>query len=165
VKNEKIHSNKPVNRGRRKMLQGAACIGVAGFAPSAVGHAFSDNTLPADPASSQPVSGELICNISNPVKTLVLRNISNQTIAINRIDQSAFMFDGSIVDCNTACQSEAIKIPANKEIQIQFDRRQQAALTHVDEFQRVQSRVTRRGDGTRVIPFVATLHDGVASII
>ena len=159
MKNDQIHSNQPANPDRRKLLQGAACIGVASFAPAATaGSALSIDSAPL-------LSGELICNIANPVKTLVLRNNSNQTMRINHLDQSAFMFDGSIVDCNTACQSEAIKIPANKEIQIQFDRRQQAALTHVDEFQRVQSRVTRRGDGTRVIPFVATLHDGVASII
>ena len=165
MKNEKNHSNKPVNRERRKLLQGAACIGAAGFAPAAVGHVFTDNALSGNSPSSQSISGELICNIGNPVKTLVLRNNSSRTMVIDRLDQSAFMFDGSIVDCNTACQSEAIKIPAKQEIQIQFDKRQQAALTHIDEFQRVQSRVARRGDGTRVIPFVASLHDGVATIV
>jgi len=83
---------------------------------------------------------------------------------IDHLEQSAFMYDGSIVDCNTACQSSPITIPANQEIQIQFDKRQQAALTHVEDFQRVQSRVARLGDGTRVIPFTAKLRGGVATI-
>jgi len=162
MKNDRNHSNQLVNQKRRKLLQGAAFIGVAGFAPAAaassVSSALSIDSIPA-------LSGELICNIANPVKTLVLRNNSNQTMHIDHLDQSAFMFDGSIVDCNTACQSSSITIPANQEIQIQFDKRQQAALTHVEDFQRVQSRVARLSDGTRVIPFTAILQGGVATIV
>ena len=159
MKNDQIHSNQPANPDRRKLLQGAACIGVASFAPAATaGNALSIDSTPL-------LSGELICNIANPVKTLVLRNNSNQTMRINHLDQSAFMFDGSIVDCNTACQSSPITIPANQEIQIQFDKRQQAALTHIEDFQRVQSRVARLNDGTRVIPFTAILQGGVATIV
>ena len=147
-------------------MQGAACIGVAGFAPVAAGNALSiKSTSALSQSPAQSLSGELVCNIANPVKTLVLRNNSNQTMVIDQLDKSAFMFDGSIVDCNMACQSKPVKIPAHQEIQIQFDKRQQVALTHFDHFQRVQSRVTRRGDGTRVIPFNATLHGGVATIV
>ena len=158
MKNERIQVSQPENQQRRRLLQGAACIGVAGFAPAAVGKVGSADSTPA-------LTGELICNISNPVKTLVLRNNSGKTIVVDQMAQGAFMFDGSIVDCNTACQSKSITVRANQEIQIQFDKRQQAALTHIDEFQRVQSRVARRGDGTRVIPFVATLNGKVATIV
>lgn len=163
MKSERVHSNQPVNQQRRRLLQGAACIGAAGigaagFAPAALGESISSGSAPV-------LAGELICNIANPVKTLVLRNNSDQTMAVNRLEQGAFMFDGSIVDCNTACQAKPVSIPAHGEIRVQFDRRQQASLTHIDEFQRVQSRVARLGDGTRVIPFVATLHGGVATIV
>ena len=161
MKNDQIHSNQPANPDRRKLLQGAACIGVASFAPAAAATAGSALSIDSTPL----LSGELICNIANPVKTLVLRNNSNQTMHIDRLDQSAFMFDGSIIDCNTACLSSSITIPANQEIQIQFDKRQQAALTHIEDFQRVQSRVARLNDGTRVIPFTAILQGGVATIV
>ena len=86
-------------------------------------------------------------------------------MVVDQFAQSAFMYDGGIVDCNTACQNKPITIRANQEIQVQFDRRQQRSLTHINEFQRVQSRVTRRGDGTRVIPFAASLHGNVATIV
>lgn len=167
MKNEKINNLQPVNRQRRKLLQGAAFIGAAGVAPAAAGLDFTGNGISIDsaPSTSLSLSGELICNIANPVKTLVLRNNSSRTMVIDHLEQSAFMFDGSIVDCNTACQAKPITIPAFQEVRVQFDRRQQAALTHVDEFQRVQSRVARRTDGTRVIPFSATLHGGVATVV
>ena len=162
MKNERIRNNPPASPERRKLLQGAACIGVAGIAPAAAASAVS---VESTSALSQSISGELICNIANPVKTLVLRNNSNESVVIDQLDKSAFMFDGSIVDCNMACQNNSVKILPHQEIQIQFDKRQQVALTHIDHFQRVQSRVTRRGDGTRVIPFNATLHGGVATIV
>jgi len=76
------------------------------------------------------------------------------------------MFDGGIVDCNTACLTKSITIPAKHDVKVQFDRRQQSTLlTKADEFRRIQSRVTRRNDGTRVIPFTATVHRNVATIV
>jgi len=137
MKSEKTN-NHPVNPQRRRVLQGAACIGAAGFAPAVVGKTVNVGSTPA------ALTGELICSISNPVKTLV---------------------DGNIVDCNTACQSQPITIRANQEIRVEFDKRQQSSLTHVDDFQRVQARVSRRGDGTRVIPFVAKMQGNVATVV
>lgn len=158
MKSEKTN-NHPVNPQRRRVLQGAACIGAAGFAPAVVGKTVTVGSTPA------ALTGELICSISNPVKTLVLRNNSSQTMVVDQLAQSAFMYDGNIVDCNTACQSQPITIRANQEIRVEFDKRQQSSLTHVDDFQRVQSRVSRRGDGTRVIPFVAKMQGNVATVV
>lgn len=158
MKDQQKHRNLAVNQQRRNWLQGASCVGVASFAPALFG-----KTLAKNPETS--LSGKLICDISNPVKTLVLRNHSDQTMVIDNLSQSAFMFDGSIVDCNTAFLNRSIKIPANKAIHIQFDKRQQYCLTHrADEFQRIQSRVTRLSDGTRIIPFVGTLHGGTVTL-
>jgi len=87
-------------------------------------------------------------------------------MVIEHVLQGALMFDGSIVDCNTACSTHAITIPANQEVQIQFDRREQSTLlTRIDEYRRIQSRVTRLSDGTRVIPFTATVHGNVATFL
>jgi len=107
----------------------------------------------------------MICKIYDPVKTLVLHNHSDQTVVIDHLEQSAFMFDGSIVDCNTACLTRSITIPANQEVRVQFDRRKQVALTHrLEEYRRIQSRVTRLQDGTRVIPFAARVDGNVATL-
>lgn len=156
---ERVHRNKPVNRDRRKLLQGAAVVGAASFAPTLFGNTISNG--------SQPVlSGKLISKIANPVNTLVLHNHSDQTMVIDQLLQSAFMFDGGIVDCNVACLDKPIVIVPNQETVIRFDRRKQCCLTHgADEFQRIQSRVTRLSDGTRVVPFTGTLHGNVVTLV
>jgi len=158
--NDDLTRSKPsVNKQRRNLLQGAVCAGVASFAPAVFANTQSGQLKPE-------LSGELVCNIANPVKTLVLRNHSNKTIVVDQVSHGALMFDGSIVDCDAACMNQPISIPANQEVQGQFDRRQQSTLlTRADEYNRIQSRVTRLGDGTRVIPFVASMHGGVATII
>jgi len=158
MNDEQIHRNNPLNQQRRKLLLGAACVGVAGFAPAVFGKTLPNNTGLA-------LSGKLISKIADPVKTLILHNHSDKTMVIDQLTQSAFMFDGGIVDCNVACLNKSIEIPANQEILIQFDRRLQSCLTHkVEEFQRIQSRVTRLKDGTRVVPFSGTLKGGVATL-
>lgn len=157
--NDKLmHQNDQLDSDRRKLLQGAVCVGAASFAPSVFA-----NGLPTQAESA--LHGKLICSISNPIKTLVLHNPSDKPVVIEQLSKAAFMFDGSIVDCNTACASRAITIEPNQEVQVQFDRRKQIVTAQgADEFQRIQSKVTRLNDGTRVIPFSATLQDGVATI-
>lgn len=152
-------SNQAIDQKRRHLLQGAALAAAAGFAPGAFSKTLS--------SSSDPVlSGELICSISNPVKTLVLRNHSDKALVVNKIEHGAFMYDGGIVDCNAACLSDTITIQPNAEKKIQFRKQQQSSLTRkVEEFNRIQSRVTRLADGTRVIPFSATLNANVATIV
>jgi len=156
---KQTHVNTSVNLQRRNLLQGAACVGALSFAPTVFGKAISEQ-------HNRELSGELVCSISNPVKTLVLRNHTDKTVVIEQESQGALMFDGSIVDCNTACLTKSITIPANQEVRVRFDRRQQSTLlTKADEFHRIQSRVARLGDGTRVIPFAATLHGNIATIV
>jgi len=149
----------PENQQRRILLQGAVCVGAASFAPALFGKDLASQSTPQ-------LSGKLVCNISNPVKTLVLRNHTDQTMVIEHLLQSALMFDGSIVDCNTACLNNSITIPAKQEVQVQFDRREQSTLlTKVEEYRRIQSRVTRLEDGTRVIPFTATMYGNIAMVV
>lgn len=154
----KINMRNAINSDRRKLLQGAACVGVASFAPAVFATSLSNDT-------TANISGKLICKIYSPTKTLMLRNHSNQTIVIDRLSQGAFMYDGNIVDCNAACVSSPITIPPNQEIEVKFDKQQQFAQTHrIEELRRVQARVTRLHDGTRVIPFTAQLRNNVAVI-
>ena len=154
-----MNAGKPVNQKRRTLLQGAAIVGAAGFAPAALSKAPASNSEPN-------LSGKLICKLSDPVKTLILRNHSNQTMLVNQIVNGAFMFDGGILDCNAACVTKPISIQPNQEIEVRFKKRQQFSLTHsVSEYNRIQTRVTRLNDGTRVIPFSATMYRNVASII
>lgn len=158
MKDERMHRTKSVNHGRRKLLQSTVLMSAATITPTVFGKAVSDNSEPV-------ISGKLICKIYDPVKTLVLHNHSDQTVVIDHLEQSAFMFDGSIVDCNTACLTRSITIPANQEVRVQFDRRKQVALTHrLEEYRRIQSRVTRLQDGTRVIPFAARVDGNVATL-
>ena len=159
MKSERKQGTQLINRTRRKLLQGTALVGAATVTPSVLGKTVSNRSAPT-------VTGKLICKIYDPMKTLVLHNHSDKAVVISHLSQSAFMFDGSVVDCNTACLSHSIALPANQEVQIQFDKRKQVLLTHgVEEYRRIQSRVTRLHDGTRVIPFVANIEGSVATLI
>lgn len=153
-----LHVNPPTNLQRRKALQGAAAI-IAGSVP-VVSAGISAN---GDVAN---LSGKLVCNISDTVKTLVLRNDSDQTVVVDHFSNSALMFDGGIVDCNNAFIDQTVAIPPNQEVGIRFAKRHPRALVHrVEDYQRVQSRVTRLSDGTRVIPFTATVHRSSAKFV
>lgn len=153
--------NKQFNQTRRTLLKSAAFVGTASVAPSVFGSALSTSSSNIENA----LSGELTCSISNPVKTLKLRNHSNKKMVIDQLDKSAFMYDGNIVDCNVACSSKPITILPNQEIEIQFDKRDQQVVKHsADEFRRVQNRITRLNDGTRVIPFTASLKGSIATV-
>jgi len=148
-----------VNKQRRKLLQGALVFGAATATPAVIGKALSVD-------DQVNISGKLICKMNDSVKTLILKNHSDQELTIVRISGSAFMYDGGIVDCNGAFVSKSIRIPANQEVQIQFDKLQQFSVSHqIDEIRRVQSRVERLSDGTRVIPFTATVREWVATVV
>jgi len=148
-----------VNKHRRKLLQGAVIFGAATATPAVIGKALSVD-------DQVNISGKLICKMNDSVKTLILKNHSDQELTIVRISGSAFMYDGGIVDCNGAFVSKSIRIPANQEVQIQFDKLQQFSVSHqIDEIRRVQSRVERLSDGTRVIPFTATVRERVATVV
>jgi len=154
-----IKTDKPVNQKRRNLLQGAALVGAASFAPAVFGGSMLDDSSPA-------LTGKLICKISDPIKTLVLRNNTSQTMVIEQVSDGALMFDGSIVDCNAACLNKPISISPHQEVHVKFDKRRQFSLAHkIEDFQRIQSRVTRLSDGTRVIPFSAKLQGRVATVV
>jgi len=95
MNDELTYRDKPMNKQRRSLLQGAMCVGAASFAPGVFGKALTGNSDPS-------LSGKLVCSISDPVKTLVLRNHCDKSIVISQLSKGAFMFDGSIVDCNAA---------------------------------------------------------------
>jgi hypothetical protein len=155
---EKYQPSQSVNKQRRQLLQGVCTVAAVTAAPVVL-------SKPLLGGSSAKLTGELICSISNPIKTLVLRNHSDQTMVIDQLAQGAFMYDGNVVDCNAACLSKSITIKSNQEVKLRFDSRQQAALEHaIHDYRRIQARVTRLNDGTRVIPFAATLSGNIATI-
>jgi len=157
--NEQTQVDETVNFKRRTLLQCAVAGAAVSLTPTVFAGALSSEL-------QESLTGKLVCYSGSPVKTLILKNSSTEVIAIDQISQGAFMFDGSIVDCQTACQSQPISIRPNQEIEIQFDKRLQVTQQYkADEFRRVQSRVTRRSDGTREIPFSATVKDGIATIV
>lgn len=153
------HIKTPANRQRRKMLQGAAAVIVAGVAPTVAANRLGESAVPS-------LTGELVCNIADPIKTLVLRNHSDKALVVDQLSKSALMFDGSIVDCNNAFFAKPVSIPANQSVEIRFAKRHPRAVVHgIEDYQRVQSRVTRLSDGTRVIPFTATVRGSSATFV
>jgi len=75
-----VLGTKTVNKQRRKLLQGAVCVGAAGFAPAVLAKSLTGDTNSA-------VSGRLVSNIADPVKTLYLSNHSDKAIVIEHVSQ------------------------------------------------------------------------------
>ncbi len=158
-----MKDDQAVNSQRRKLLQGAAYLGALNVTPVAIVSTFSSELFGQD---DPELSGSLISKIADPVKTLMLRNHTDKAIFVEELAQSALMFDGGIVDCNVACSGKSIVIPANQIVYVQFDRRlRNSAAIGVEEYRRVQSRVTRLSEGTRVIPFTATMNGNIATFV
>lgn len=174
MSNERLPNHKPSNMQRRRLLQGAACVGMASLAPVVfAADAVIENTVTSTNAGSAlrsvpvpAITGKLVSKIYDPINTVVLKNNSNTTIVIKQLSKGAFMFDGNIIDCNTACLSKPITIPANKDVLVQFDKRKQSLVKHhPTEFRHIQHRIERLSDGTRVVPFTATLVEGTATVV
>jgi hypothetical protein len=149
----------PDNLKRRRFLQCVPAVTAIGIAPTIV---LSGNT-------TAEVSGIVVSKIDNLLKTLVLRNHSSQPVTVSKFSNGSLMFDGEVFDCNGACLERPVSLAPGDKTLLQFDKRRlfsraldRSALNGLPV--NVQSRVTRLSEGTRVIPFSATVRGDVATL-
>jgi len=139
---------------RRQVL-----VGMASAAAASIATPVLSGTLASSRGS---LTGVVVRTIYEPHKLLTLLNSSDQPIVIDQFENKALKFDGELVDCNAACTSEPIVVPANSEIRIHFDKRKIAS--RASDFHNLESRVQRLSQGTRVVPIQLDVTDGFAKL-
>jgi hypothetical protein len=156
-------SKRPMSISRRRLLQSAAGVAAAGVVAPVLGNSLMNETGLSNTGTE--ITGRLVSKIGSRTKSLLLKNNTSETISFDQFEQSAFMFDGELIDCNAACISEPISVSAHQEVVIQFDSHQAPAMkSPVGNIIRAQSSVQRLSEGTRVIPFNASITKGRAAL-
>lgn len=172
-------NNAMVDSGKRHTLK--RLIGTAGAtATLATLPAFSKpnlnnekNTLHVSQASSQLGNDigkqEVIIDVilvsipGTSNETLLLKNLTNKPLTVDRFEQAIVTFDGETMDCGMVCEDVSIVIPANKDVMMHFSSLPiQHQSKHSINALDVQAVVSRLPEGTRVIPLTATMQGTTA---
>ncbi len=99
-------------------------------------------------------------------ETLLLKNVTDKPITIDRLEQAIVTFDGETMDCGAVCNSASIVIPTDKDIMVHFS---SSSIQHQSSLSTkaldVQAVVSRLPEGTRVIPLSATMQGTTATLI
>ena len=159
---------------RRQLLTGITAVAAASVAAPVLASPISlslnlssvgEANHPASKNTAQFVTGKLVSKVDTSVQSLILRNDNAQSVVINEFVRSVLMVDGGVIDCNAACNSGPITLAAHQEILLQFDRSlQDQSSESIGAYQNTQSVVRRLSEGTRVIPFVAVVSNGRATV-
>jgi len=146
------------SKQRRQVLTGIAGVAAAGVAAPALSG--------LSPSADGVLRGVVVSSIYEPKKLLTLTNSTNKPIVIDQFERKAMMFDGEVVDCNAACLTDSIVVPANSEVNISFDKRKLFGTDRMaTDYHRVQDRVQRLSEGTRVIPVQLDVANGMAKLV
>lgn len=159
MKLTKQHDEKPINLKRRKVMQG---VGAAVAATAALPtFAFNQNDV-----SVLGLSGRVISKVGSPVKTLILRNESSETIHIKQFINGGLVFDDEVLDCNGICIDQTVALSSGKERLFQFDTRRSmdGNSSQIDSLY-VQPYVNRLSAGTRVVEVEGRSVGGLVTLV
>ncbi|MBX2837936.1 MAG: hypothetical protein KTR35_13850 [Gammaproteobacteria bacterium] len=150
-----------VNTGRRQAIKTLAGTTAAAMTITSL------PSLATTPQQASPISIEatLVSIPGTDQETLILRNLTDEPLAISQFKEAHLKFDGEIVDCSAVCKNETLVIPANDDIMVHFKSdstsRPNTMAKHLD----VQAVVSRLPEGTRVVPFRAYMHQSAATVV
>lgn len=157
----------PEKRRTLKGLTGLSLTGLATSLPIA-GGAFAGNAVgqAVGKASAGTAPDLAVTLVSSPdvvEDTLMLRNLSNKPITLEKFHANRLVFDGDIVDCNDACAAGNITIPARSESAIQISPQTAQALNSAaGEYLDADHRTDKLPNGTRVVTVFAHMRGRAA---
>lgn len=159
-----ITNEKVLNKQRRQILQAVGATAAIATCPPVLAGVSAIGSS-SDTVKSLKISGTVVSKVNDPIKTLVLKNHSDQFVTISSFDNGGLLFDSELVDCNSACIGKPLLLRAGEEKLIQFDfRKKSTASSNNLAWINMQSKVTRLHEGTRVVPIAGTITSGVATI-
>lgn len=154
-------NNNSVNFRRRKIIQGMGTV----VAVTIAAPAFSSPLGKKDSGLAK-LSGRVISQVGAPVKTLILRNDSDEVVTIDHFVNGGLMFDGEILDCSGACIDAPVALSSKKEMLVQFDKRHLFKHdSRAKAYLNVQSSIQRMSAGTRVIEISGTVTNRVVTLV
>ncbi len=157
-----------INLGKRRTLKTMTAASAAGLLPTITGVVGTSLSTTASASVETPLdmSLELISSPDVAEDTLLLRNNTSNDISVTRFHAHRLVFDGGIVDCNNACASGAIRVPAGREVAVQVSSRISNNLgSPAGEYLDVHSGVNRLPNGTRLIPLGAHMKGSSAVLV
>lgn len=102
-------------------------------------------------------------------ETLLLKNLTDKPLTVDRFEQAIVTFDGETMDCGAVCDGVSIVIPTDKDIMVHFSsgsiQHQSTHPVNALNALDVQAVVSRLPEGTRVIPLSATMQGTTATLI
>jgi len=155
-----------VNLQRRTLMQGVGAAAAVAIAGPALSGSSEELNLAETGMASAELSGRVISQVGVPVKTLILRNESDESVNIEHFVNGGLMFDGEVLDCNGACMNTPVTLSSKKEMLVQFDKRylynhDARAKAHLN----VQSNVQRMSAGTRVVEISGSVSNGIVTLV
>ncbi|MEE9333964.1 MAG: hypothetical protein V3U65_07715 [Granulosicoccaceae bacterium] len=172
--------NATVDSGKRHTLK--RMIGTAGAtatlvsSPSIASLNSEKNAIHFSKADRQigshADSGKIVINatlVSIPGttnETLLLKNLTDKPLTVDRFEHALITFDGEAIDCGVVCDNAVIIIPANKHVMVHFSSLPiELQSTAANNAFNVQAVVTRLPEGTRVIPLNASVEGTTATLL
>jgi len=161
--NDQKIPHQPIDTRKRlaiKILGASAATGILSTLPRLSTAATIQKKYPLSkiPAASE-LEGMLVSIPDVKSETLILKNLTHKNIRIdNFFATNKVTFDGEIVDCNDACVQNAIMVPANQDVLIRFDPREnKLQSSSAGELLNLDRNLYRLPAGTRVVPFAASM--------
>ena len=164
--------NTIVDSGKRHTLK--RLIGTAGATttivslPSLASLKSPKNTLYIGPSSGGQVdiNATLISIPGTTNETLLLKNLTDKPLIVDRFQHAIVAFDGETIDCGAVCNNASITIPAKKDVMAHFSSFPvQGQPKAPSNSLNVQAVVSRLPEGTRVIPIQVTMQGTTAILL
>lgn len=160
-----------VDLKKRQTLKGVSQLAAAGALFSAMptyiqaASTLNPSSDTLKNLSSSNLKAFLVSIPDRAGESLILQNSSSTDITIRRFNTSSVMFDGELVDCNDACASSVIKVPANNKTIVQFTSQlAEGSGASDNQHINVQRHVQRLPQGTRYIRLAIHMVGDIANV-
>jgi len=175
IKQTNSNATQSLDTSKRKTLKamgGIAATGALASVPGFVAANYLNDSLtgatavnPNAPSIAPQIDGMLVSIPNVHGETLILNNPTDKPIKIVHFHASNIAFDGEIVDCNEACSSSSITIPARDKVLIQFKPKfKKLASSYQGISLDLDDGMYRLPAGTRVVPLSASIRGNAATL-
>jgi len=174
-RNTDVNATQSLDTSKRKTLKafgGIAATGALASLPGVAAANYLNDALASSranktntPSFASKIDGMLVSIPNVQGETLILNNPTDKPIKIDHFHASNIAFDGEIIDCNEACATKSIKIPANENVLIQFNPKSKRLASSYNGLSLdLDKGMYRLPAGTRVVPFAARVSGSAATL-
>lgn len=105
--------------------------------------------------------------VRNPMAShdkLILLNLTDESVTINRFQANTLVTDEHVIDCNDICKSKpALTIPAGEELAIRLTSRESTvADAMIEKFLSTHPKAVNKSDGVQLMSLTVTVSNNTA---